>query len=1116
MTFAVWKAKYDVRLGEATNSYADRPTIAYLPNGGYVVGWREANKLKFKIYNGAGESLKNTDGTDKVYSVDAMSDAGNQNNLDIQAIGTDGSFAITWNETIGSNSALKTSIFALNDKSEYVSGGITQIGTTPGSSSTSTELASVSAKMGGGFISTYSDGQSVFLVLHNASSEVPTQHRVLGPVSGIDYPRATQIAANKYVVSFGYGDNILAKIATIGNNGVVTWTDVAPRNPQTPNEGFAKGERSQVVALKDADGNPNGRFAVVYNDGKELYADFFEGNGARIAGTGRVLLTNDVYNASNFFEVTALRGGRIAVVYSGDSVGTGNIVLKTLDISGKGADGTSGPDSLILDATDNKTFPTMTEMTDGRLALAWEDGSRGQMDTVSVIVDPRLVGVTVTGTSLDDYYVGSEYNDVLSGGSGGSDTLVGGADNDRFYGENGYDYFQGGEGNDSVTYTRATDAIKIYLHIANGSANKGKAEGDRFDSIEAIEGSVHADVIEGDGANNEFWADKGNDTLRGGIGNDALKGADDNDLLDGGQGDDTLLGGAGSDVLYGGAGADTFDGGEDGDGQDNDFLTYEFSEAGVGVTVNLEDATKNTGEAQGDTYTGIEGLTGTRWDDHLTGRSSAPVGWDVDDVIYGGNGNDTLQGGEGNDYLNGGAGDNFASYEGAAGAVRADLGNSANNTGEAQGDTYGEHAGSISIRGLIGSKFNDTLTGTSGSDTLEGGEGADILNGGDGAVIDYASYKRSTGPVTIYLPKDGNGAAAGDTFSSIEGLIGSGFGDTLTGNEIANYLKGEGGNDTLDGGAGADTLEGGAGSDTYYVAAGDRIVERAGEGIDTVVIAANFVLADKNDFANIENFILDVSTISSELSGNDDANQLSGNEVENKLYGLGGNDVLSGLGGNDALYGGMGDDMLDGGTGIDHMEGGFGNDTYYANDLGDYVVEAAGQGIDTVYASVNFNMGAGTEVEYLYATGGANVQLTGSNFANTIVGNAGANKIYGGAGNDLLYGQTGKDVFVFDTRPNKSSNVDKIYDFRYQDDSFQLDNKYFTKLGSGTASKPKKFKSDMFVEGKKAQDREDRIVYDKKTGALYYDQDGTGSKAQVKIATITNKTKLYYHDFYVI
>ncbi|MBL0402739.1 calcium-binding protein [Microvirga aerilata] len=143
--------------------------------------------------------------------------------------------------------------------------------------------------------------------------------------------------------------------------------------------------------------------------------------------------------------------------------------------------------------------------------------------------------------------------------------------------------------------------------------------------------------------------------------------------------------------------------------------------------------------------------------------------------------------------------------------------------------------------------------------------------------------------------------------------------------------------------------------------------------------------------------------------------------------------------------------------------------------------------------------------------------LEARNGANdTLAGEAGHDRLYGGLGNDLLSGGAGKDVFVFDTKLNKRTNVDQIADFRYQDDSVYLENRIFTKLGAGTASKPKKFNSDMFTTGTKAQDAEDRIVYDKKSGALYYDQDGTGSKAQVKIATITNKAVLKHSDFFVI
>ena len=189
-----------------------------------------------------------------------------------------------------------------------------------------------------------------------------------------------------------------------------------------------------------------------------------------------------------------------------------------------------------------------------------------------------------------------------------------------------------------------------------------------------------------------------------------------------------------------------------------------------------------------------------------------------------------------------------------------------------------------------------------------------------------------------------------------------------------------------------------------------------------------------------------------------------------------------------------------------------------------------------VVAVTSFALRTDAEVELLQTSAAAAataLNLTGSDYGNTILGNAGRNRLQGqggadviraeagndvlsgGLGNDQLRGGAGKDAFVFDTRTHKSMNVDKIYDFKSKDDSFHLDNAIFTKLGRGS-SKGVKFKSDMFVEGKKAQDREDRIVYDKKTGALYYDQDGIGSKAQVKIATISNKTKLYYHDFFVI
>ncbi|MBB4040212.1 serralysin [Microvirga flocculans] len=161
------------------------------------------------------------------------------------------------------------------------------------------------------------------------------------------------------------------------------------------------------------------------------------------------------------------------------------------------------------------------------------------------------------------------------------------------------------------------------------------------------------------------------------------------------------------------------------------------------------------------------------------------------------------------------------------------------------------------------------------------------------------------------------------------------------------------------------------------------------------------------------------------------------------------------------------------------------------------------------------NAHGGSYNDRLYGNSVANM-LKGNGGADTLLGNSGNDVLWGGSGNDRLYGGSGSDVFVFNTKTSKTSNVDRIYDFNPQYDAIQLDNAVFTKLGSGSASSPRKFKTDMFVKSTKAKDREDRIVYDKGTGALYYDADGSGSKAQVKIATLAKSLKLTYHDFFVI
>jgi Ca2+-binding RTX toxin-like protein len=233
---------------------------------------------------------------------------------------------------------------------------------------------------------------------------------------------------------------------------------------------------------------------------------------------------------------------------------------------------------------------------------------------------------------------------------------------------------------------------------------------------------------------------------------------------------------------------------------------------------------------------------GWRADDLLTGRSSS-------DLIRGNDGNDTMAGGVGADTLDGGSGFDFVSFTNATGGVTARLDFASLNTGEAAGDVY------ISIEGLIGSIYNDylvgsdaagdyltsqagddyiagrggndTILGDAGDDQFWGGEGADVLNGGSG--YDIARYDYASSGLTVWLGGGVNtGEAAGDTFSGIEALYGSAFGDFLIGDSVGNVLAGLDGVDFLYGLGGDDVLLGGAAGDYFAF-------NTAGFGIDTVL-----------------------------------------------------------------------------------------------------------------------------------------------------------------------------------------------------------------------------------------------------------------------------------------
>ncbi|MDO8397608.1 MAG: M10 family metallopeptidase [Bradyrhizobium sp.] len=142
--------------------------------------------------------------------------------------------------------------------------------------------------------------------------------------------------------------------------------------------------------------------------------------------------------------------------------------------------------------------------------------------------------------------------------------------------------------------------------------------------------------------------------------------------------------------------------------------------------------------------------------------------------------------------------------------------------------------------------------------------------------------------------------------------------------------------------------------------------------------------------------------------------------------------------------------------------------------------------------------------------GSGNDTLSGNVLDNTLKGGAGDDVLNGRSGNDYLLGQAGEDTFVFNTHLNASKNVDNLVDFSHQDDTIQLENKVFVGLSHGTLA------TDYFYVGAEAHDSNDRIIYNKSTGELFFDSDGTGPKPQFEFAYMPKGTSLSANDFFII
>jgi Ca2+-binding RTX toxin-like protein len=564
----------------------------------------------------------------------------------------------------------------------------------------------------------------------------------------------------------------------------------------------------------------------------------------------------------------AATGPITASLVTGTSSGQGNDTFTNVE-SLQGGDysdtliGSDGDNGLFGNGGNDKLYGNGgNDVVDGGAGDDTMDGGGQRFDAAAFFdesgpVTASLVTGTATGDGSDTFtnvrqLHGGDFADTFTGdggdnglfGNGGNDNLSGGAGNDGLSGGAGDDTIDGGSGSyDSVSFWDATGSVTASL--ASGTSSGGGEGSDSFTNVNVLNGGSYDDTLTGNDGDNWLW---------GADGNDSLSGAGGNDFLVPGSGIDTVDGGPGGNdsVAYWDASgpitADLGAGMATGDGADSFTNVEQINGSDFGDTLSAGTYVDAwlTGNSGNDTVTGGSG------NDFLFGSSG-------DDTISGGGGNDFLVPGSGIDTLDGGPGSNdTAAYWDASGPIIANLGagtatgdgaDSFTNVEQINGSDFGDtlsagtyvdawltgNGGNDNITGgsgndfLFGSSGDDTISGGGGNDFLTPGAGVDTLDGGPG--FDKAAYWDSSGPITADLSAGTATGDGADTFTSIEGIHGGDFGDSLTGSSAGEEFFGNGGNDTIYAGGGNDFLNGGDGNDSLDGEAGSDYLD-GGAGVD--------------------------------------------------------------------------------------------------------------------------------------------------------------------------------------------------------------------------------------------------------------------------------------------
>ncbi|NMY12672.1 S8 family serine peptidase [Pseudomonas veronii] len=621
------------------------------------------------------------------------------------------------------------------------------------------------------------------------------------------------------------------------------------------------------------------------------------------------------------------------------------------------------------------------------------------------------------------------------------------------------------------------------VYVIDGPDSIIEAAGGGYDTIlttlSVLQLAANVEVLVSMGTGLQLTGNGLDNELHGDAGNNVLYGQAGDDLLNAGIGDDTLNGGRGNDLLYGGGGNDMYVFNR-GDGQDtiinglvdttppagtllfgNDVNARQlwFSRsgdnllvevmgtedrvilknwyakqanrlerilAGDGVALYQIDGLVQAMAAYRAAHPGFNPQTGFEIPDDASLRSALSDA-SVPRATPGGQ----PSGAPVANTLTGTAGDDIHHVDHRDDKVVEGIG-AGLDTVYVWSLPYYQLAENVENARIMGST-GTLLWGNALTNILYAGDGNDTISGSMSPYAGLASpdtvsyqYAKAAIQVNWHLMGTGpevTGGSGNDELQYIDNIIGSGFNDTINGNELDNIL---------DGASGADWMGGGNGNDVYVVDnPGDIVFELANAGIDTVnSYLVGYTLTD-----NVENArILQMGN--TWLTGNALANVIYASQDSNVMDGAGGHDTVSyeamisavvvsldlssaqqtggsgsdtlisienliGTRFDDVLIGNAGNNRLNGGLGADTLRGGRGDDSYVVENSHDVVIELADGGVDTVLLSVDqYTLGQNVENVQILATG--NTSLTGNSLDNRIEAAAGDNVIDGGVGTDMV------------------------------------------------------------------------------------------------------------------